>query len=143
LRERAVTFLEMMGLADRADQPAGSLTTGQQRLLEIARALSAEPRVALLDEPAAGLNTKETEALAEFIRRMPRDLVSAVALIEHDMRLVMDVSDRVVVIDRGVKIAEGPPAAVQREPSVIAAYLGEGFLAKEGGRPPDAGVGEQ
>jgi len=143
LRMRALVYLDMVGLADRADRRAGSLTTGQQRLLEIARALASEPKVVLLDEPAAGLNTKETESLAGFIAQMPRELVSAVALIEHDMRLVMDVSHRVVVIDRGRKIAEGTSTEVQRNPEVIAAYLGEDFLAQEKGRAPESGGGTE
>ncbi len=127
LRREARSYLDMIGLADKAEALAASLTTGQQRLLEIARALATEPRVILLDEAAAGLNTKETESLAEFIRRLPAQLSTTVGLIEHDMRLVMDVSDRVVVIDRGQKIAEGRPIEIQRNPVVIAAYLGEDF----------------
>ena len=123
VRERALELLEELGVKDCAGEAAGSLGFRKQRVVEIARALAAEPRLLLLDEPAAGLNLQETEELAALIRRI-RGLGVTVLLVEHDMSLVMDLSDRVVVLNYGRKLAEGTPAEIQRDPEVIRSYLG-------------------
>jgi branched-chain amino acid transport system ATP-binding protein len=124
IRNGAMKWLEFAGIIDLADHPAGSLPFGKGRLLEIARALAVEPRIILMDEPAAGLNSQETVALAQLIKRI-RDLGITVVLVEHDMELVMDICDRIVVLNLGRKLAEGTPREIQESPDVIAAYLGD------------------
>ena len=124
IQEKAMEELRFMGLETRATAEATSLPIGEQRLLEIARALATQPRLLFLDEPAAGLNMRETAKLSETIRLI-RDRGITVMLVEHDMSLVMEISDEVLVLNHGKKIAEGSPKEIQRNPEVIAAYLGE------------------
>ena len=123
-RERALELLEIVGLAELKDEMATSLPYGKQRRLEIARALATEPKLLLLDEPAAGMNPQETDELTAFIRETRENFGLTVFLIEHHMDLVMDISDRIYVIDFGKQIAAGVPSEIQNDQRVIDAYLG-------------------
>jgi branched-chain amino acid transport system ATP-binding protein len=138
---RAERYLEVMGLAHRRDEISRNLPYGEQRRLEIARALATGPRVLCLDEPAAGMNASEKIELMELIRSIRDQFGLAILVIEHDMRLVMGVSERLLVLDHGVTISTGTPAQVRADPKVIEAYLGDAYLAEQQRVVPPASSG--
>jgi branched-chain amino acid transport system ATP-binding protein len=139
MHERGLELLDLVGLADMSRERASNLAYGQQRLLEIARALATGPELLLLDEPAAGMNANETTALAKLVRRLRDEMGLSILLIEHDMRFVMNLCETITVLDNGRVIARGEPEEVQMDAAVIEAYLGAGIEMAQEGHSPGGG----
>lgn len=131
LKQKAMGYLELLGMEDKAEIEVKNLSYGDQRRVEIARALASEPDLILLDEPAAGLNLREAQDLTDFIRWIRDELKKTILLIEHNMRVVMPIADHVVVLNQGRKICEGEATMVQNAPEVIEAYLGQEYMRRK------------
>ncbi len=142
ITRRAEELLQVMGLAHRRDEEARNLPYGEQRRLEIARALGTQPRVLLLDEPAAGMNTREKADLMVLIRQLRDQFSLGILVIEHDMKLVMGICEDITVLDHGVTIARGAPERVRQNSKVIEAYLGDSYLAAHGMAVPPTPTSE-